>query len=43
MFKADSEDDLQALLAKDPYVTQGVVVDQTIYQWKPVLGPLVGI
>jgi uncharacterized protein YciI len=43
VFKADSEDDLQALLAEDPYVTQGVVVDQSIYQWKPVIGPFVGI
>jgi uncharacterized protein YciI len=43
VFKADSEDALRSLLAEDPYVTQGVVVGERIYQWNPVIGPLVGV
>ncbi|WP_213576316.1 YciI family protein [Rhodococcus sp. USK13] len=43
VFKADSEDALRSLLAEDPYVKQGVVVGERIYQWNPVIGPLVGV
>ncbi|MDV7355161.1 YciI family protein [Rhodococcus oxybenzonivorans] len=43
VFKADSEDALRSLLAEDPYVTQGVVVGERIYEWNPVIGPLVGV
>jgi uncharacterized protein YciI len=43
VFKADSEDALRSLLAEDPYVKQGVVVEERIYQWNPVIGPLVGV
>ncbi|MBC2592510.1 YciI family protein [Rhodococcus aetherivorans] len=43
VFQAVSEDALRSLLAEDPYVKQGVVVEQHIYQWNPVIGPLVGI
>ena len=43
VFQAVSEDALRSLLAEDPYVKQGVVVEQRIYQWNPVIGPLVGI
>jgi uncharacterized protein len=34
--------ELDALLALDPYTTGGVVAEQTVREWKPVLGKLAG-
>ncbi|WP_447643812.1 YciI family protein [Nocardioides zeae] len=39
LFRADSADDVRGLTAADPFVEVGVVVDQVVREWLPVLGP----
>lgn len=39
LFRGDSADDVRALTAADPFVQVGVVVDQVVREWLPVLGP----
>lgn len=38
-FRGESADEIRALTAQDPFVKAGVVVEQTILEWLPVLGP----
>lgn len=39
LFRGDSADEVRALTAQDPFVKVGVVVDQVVREWLPVLGP----
>jgi uncharacterized protein YciI len=39
IFKADSIEDLNALLDLDPYEIAGVIGERTIEAWNPVFGP----
>ncbi|NMH95933.1 YciI family protein [Pseudonocardia acidicola] len=40
--EAAGQDELKTLLDGDPYVSEGVVVDQQVVEWKPVIGPFAG-
>jgi uncharacterized protein YciI len=39
IFKADSIEQLNALLDQDPYEIAGVIGERTIEAWNPVFGP----
>ena len=39
IFKADSIEELNALLDQDPYEIAGVIGERTIEAWNPVFGP----
>jgi uncharacterized protein YciI len=39
IFKADSIEQLNALLDQDPYEVAGVIGERTIEAWNPVFGP----
>ncbi|MDF9715756.1 hypothetical protein INN71_10715 [Nocardioides sp. ChNu-153] len=39
LFRGGSADEVRAMTAEDPFVTIGVVVEQTVRAWEPVLGP----
>jgi uncharacterized protein YciI len=39
IFKADSIEELNALLDQDPYEIAGVLGERTIEEWNPVFGP----
>lgn len=39
IFKADSIEQLNALLNQDPYEIAGVIGERTIEAWNPVFGP----
>jgi uncharacterized protein YciI len=39
IFKADSIEELNALLDLDPYEIAGVIGERTIEAWNPVFGP----
>ncbi|HEY1133975.1 MAG TPA: YciI family protein [Nocardioides sp.] len=39
LFRAESTADVEALVAGDPFVKVGVVVDHVVRSWLPVLGP----
>ena len=41
VFRADSRDELDALLAQDPFATEGVVASTEVREWEQVLGPWV--
>jgi uncharacterized protein YciI len=39
IFRADSIEELNALLDQDPYEQAGVIGERTIEEWNPVFGP----
>lgn len=39
LLRAGSADEVRALLEQDPFVKVGVVVEQSVREWLPVLGP----
>jgi uncharacterized protein len=39
VFRADTRDELEALLAQDPFATEGVVAATEAREWEQVLGP----
>ncbi len=41
VFRADSRDDLEALLAQDPFATEGVIASTEAREWEQVFGPWV--
>ena len=41
VFRADTAEQVQALVAADPFVVAGYVGEHTVRDWNPVLGPLV--
>lgn len=40
IFKTDTKDEVAALLANDPFVIGGYVVEKRIVEWPPGIGPL---
>ncbi|WP_375001505.1 YciI family protein [Aeromicrobium sp. CTD01-1L150] len=40
VLRADTVEQVEALVAADPFVTAGFVGERIIRDWKPVLGPL---
>lgn len=41
IFRADSREDLEALLADDPYrKAGGIVAEAKIVEWRPAIGPV---
>ncbi|MFY7067341.1 YciI family protein [Nocardiopsis changdeensis] len=40
LFRADSAEEVRALLEKDPFVLEGVVAETVVREWIAVLGPL---
>lgn len=40
VFRADSKDEVAELLANDPFVTEGYVIDKQIFEWPAGIGPL---
>ncbi|WP_028709287.1 YciI family protein [Propionicicella superfundia] len=40
VFRADSKEEVEDLLANDPFVTEGYVVDKQIFEWGAGIGPL---
>ncbi len=40
IFRAQTKDEVAELIANDPFVTEGIVVGQQVYQWPAGLGPL---
>ena len=43
IFRADSRDELEALLARDPFAAEGVVAFTEAREWEQVLGPWVDV
>lgn len=39
LFRADDRADIQAIVDRDPFMTQGVVATSDIREWVPLLGP----
>jgi uncharacterized protein len=40
LFRTDDRAHVDALIAKDPFTTNGVIADTTAAEWEPVIGPL---
>ncbi len=40
LFRTDDKAHLDALIAKDPFTTSGVIAEATAAEWEPVIGPL---
>ncbi|MHA6512365.1 YciI family protein [Tessaracoccus sp. Z1128] len=40
IFRAESADELEALLDRDPFWTAGLVAERSVEEWSPVLGSL---
>ena len=40
LFRADDRAHVDALIARDPFTTSGVIAATTIAEWEPVVGPL---
>ncbi len=40
VFRADSAEQVEALVAADPFVVEGCVGERSVRDWKPVLGSL---
>ena len=37
IYEVDSQEEAEAMLAADPFSTEGVIVDSTIHEWNRVL------
>lgn len=42
VFRADSREQVEALVAADPFVAAGFVGEHVVRDWKPILGSLAG-
>lgn len=40
LFRAEDKDQIAQLVAKDPFMANGVIAETTITEWEPVIGPL---
>ncbi|ALX06232.1 MULTISPECIES: YciI family protein [Aeromicrobium] len=42
VFRADTREQVESLVAADPFVSAGFVAQHVVRDWKPILGPLSG-
>jgi uncharacterized protein YciI len=40
VFRADTREQVESLVAADPFVSAGFVAEHVVREWNPILGPL---